>query len=217
MQVRNLLLPDTPGIKTIISVAWWSKAALFQTLHITHKKGWLWKGHKTETRHDIQLYKVQVCGYLLRAAASKLPPSENQPSLFAWGLNMLFPGGASGKESALQYRSHRTCEFDPWVMQIPWRRKWQPTPVFLHGKLHGQRSLAGYSPWGHRESVSNRTFMASPHNSNPQIWKTQSELSPVSPHVRNSPQSIADDRMEPARASIVPGKLQPIPSSSLES
>ena len=38
--------------------------------------------------------------------------------------------------------------FDLWVGKIPWRRKWQPTPVFLPGKTHGQRSLAGYSPWG---------------------------------------------------------------------
>ena len=36
--------------------------------------------------------------------------------------------------------------------RFPWRRKWQPTPVFLPGKSHGQRSLAGYSPWGHKES-----------------------------------------------------------------
>ena len=36
------------------------------------------------------------------------------------------------------------------VGKIPWRRKWQPTPVFLPGKSHGQRSLAGYSPWGKR-------------------------------------------------------------------
>ena len=40
--------------------------------------------------------------------------------------------------------------FDPWVGKIPWRRKWQPTPIFLPGKSHGQRSLAGYSPWGCR-------------------------------------------------------------------
>ena len=38
--------------------------------------------------------------------------------------------------------------FNPWVRNIPWRRKWQPTPVFLPGRFHGQRSLAGYSPWG---------------------------------------------------------------------
>ena len=42
--------------------------------------------------------------------------------------------------------------FDPWVGKIPWRRKWQPTPVFLPGESHGQRSLVGYSPWGCQES-----------------------------------------------------------------
>ena len=42
--------------------------------------------------------------------------------------------------------------FDPWVEKIPWRRKWQPTPVFMPGKTHGQRNLVGYSPWGRKES-----------------------------------------------------------------
>ena len=41
--------------------------------------------------------------------------------------------------------------FDPWVGKIPWRRKWQPTPVFLAGESQGQRSLVGYSPWGCKE------------------------------------------------------------------
>jgi len=41
--------------------------------------------------------------------------------------------------------------FDPWVGKIPWRREWQPTPVFLPGKSHGLRSLVGYSPWGYKE------------------------------------------------------------------
>ena len=41
--------------------------------------------------------------------------------------------------------------FDPWVGKIPWRRKWQSTPVLLPGKSHGQRSLVGYSPWGRKE------------------------------------------------------------------
>ena len=40
---------------------------------------------------------------------------------------------------------------DPWVGKIPWRREWQSTPVFLPGEFHGQRSLAGYSPWGCKE------------------------------------------------------------------
>ena len=42
--------------------------------------------------------------------------------------------------------------FNPWVGKISWRRKWQPTPVFLPGKSHGCRNLVGYSPWGRKES-----------------------------------------------------------------
>ena len=56
------------------------------------------------------------------------------------------PWWPSGKESACQCRR---CRCNSWVRKIPWRSKWQPTPVFLPGKTHGQRSLAGYSPWGH--------------------------------------------------------------------
>ena len=50
-------------------------------------------------------------------------------------------------------RNHLQFErpgFDPWVGKTPWRRAQQPTPVLLPGESHGQRSLAGYSPWGHR-------------------------------------------------------------------
>ena len=55
------------------------------------------------------------------------------------------PRWLSGKESACQYRRQG---LDPWVWKIPWRRKWQPTPVFLPRASHGQRSLAGYSLQG---------------------------------------------------------------------
>ena len=48
--------------------------------------------------------------------------------------------------------ANRRLAFDPWVGKILWRRKWQPTPVFLPGEFHGQRSLVGHSPWGHKES-----------------------------------------------------------------
>ena len=58
----------------------------------------------------------------------------------------------SGKESACQCRRHKRHEFDPWVGKIPWRRIWLPSVVFLPGKFHGQRSLAGCSPWDHKES-----------------------------------------------------------------
>ena len=56
------------------------------------------------------------------------------------------PEGSSGEEPACQRKRCRRCRFDPGVRKMPWRRKWKPTPVFLPGKSHGQRSLEGYSP-----------------------------------------------------------------------
>ena len=55
------------------------------------------------------------------------------------------PRWLSGKPSTCQ---RRRSNFNPWVGQIPWRRKWQPPPIFLPGESHGQTSQAGYSPWG---------------------------------------------------------------------
>ena len=62
------------------------------------------------------------------------------------------PRRRGGKESPCQCRRHRRHGFDPWVGKILWRRKWQPTLVFLPGKFHGQQSLAVYNPWGCKES-----------------------------------------------------------------
>ena len=54
-----------------------------------------------------------------------------------------FPGGSDGKRICLQFKSPG---FDPWVGKSPWRKAWQPTPVFLPGESHGQRNLMGYGP-----------------------------------------------------------------------
>ena len=54
----------------------------------------------------------------------------------------LFKGFPGDKESSSQCRRGTRCGFDPWFGKIPWRREWQPTPVFLPGESHGQRSLA---------------------------------------------------------------------------
>ena len=62
-----------------------------------------------------------------------------------------FPGGASGKEPTCLRRSDKRHRFDTWVVKIPWRKGWQPTPVFVPGESHEQGSLVGYSPWGRKE------------------------------------------------------------------
>ena len=77
---------------------------------------------------------LDMCG-----CASRYPNSPH--FILPHGL----PWWLSGKESACQCRR---CKFNPWVRKIPWRRKWQPTPVVLLGKSRGQRSLAGYRQWG---------------------------------------------------------------------
>ena len=60
-----------------------------------------------------------------------------------------FPGGSDRKEPACRCRGPR---FNPRVREIPWRREWLPPPVFLPGEFHRQRTLAGYSPRGHKDS-----------------------------------------------------------------
>ena len=85
----------------------------------------------------------------------KLPWFLGVPQIYIQGLSWWLKttqNKTEQKNPACQWRRHKKCEFDSWVGKIPWRRKWQPTPVFLPGQSHGQRNLAGYSPWGHKES-----------------------------------------------------------------
>ena len=80
----------------------------------------------------------------------------NETGIFIYGVkygsNLGFPGGTSGKEPACQCRTCKRRRFDSWVGKIARRRAWQSTPIFLPGESHGQRSLVGYSPRGHKES-----------------------------------------------------------------
>ena len=74
---------------------------------------------------------------------------KRQNDILQTGLRMKawsFPGGTNGKEPAYQRKRYKRHSFDPWVEKIPWRRKWQLSPVFLPRESHGERSLEGYSP-----------------------------------------------------------------------
>ena len=74
--------------------------------------------------------------------------SEPHPSMTTGKTKALIILDSDSKESTCQCRRPR---FDSWLGKTPWRREWIPTPVFLPGEFHGQRSLAGYSPWGLKE------------------------------------------------------------------
>ena len=70
----------------------------------------------------------------------------------------VLPDGASGKEPICQCWNHKRLRLDLWVGKIPWRRAWPPTPKFLLGESHGQRSLASYSSQGHKGSDTTERF-----------------------------------------------------------
>ena len=73
-----------------------------------------------------------------------------------------FPHISVGKESACYVGDLGSI---PGLGRFPWRRKWQPTPLFLSGESHGQRSLAGYSPWGHKRGRHYWSSLAHMHSS----------------------------------------------------
>ena len=70
--------------------------------------------------------------------------------------------------------------FNQWIGKIPWRREWKPTPVFLPGKSHAQRSQVGYSPWGLKESDMTEWLILNPANRS--FMNSGQCLSPVIKH-----------------------------------
>ena len=90
--------------------------------------------------------------YLLTSSQSRTQCPPHPRVSLTVKMYLGFPGSANGKEPACQCRIPKRRGFHPWIRKILWSRKWQPTPVFLPGKFHGQRSLEGYSLWGHKES-----------------------------------------------------------------
>ena len=92
---------------------------------------YMWENTTADQRHAVHRLSIY---------------SKLEDSLYLTLLYIGFSLVARWEIIHVQCRRHG---FDPWVGNIPWRRKWQPTPV-LPGESHGQRSLADYSPWGHR-------------------------------------------------------------------
>ena len=94
--------------------------------------------------------------------------------LFNWKKNRYMCWGFPGdKVSTCQCRRHKRHVFDPRVLKIPWGRAWQYTPVFLPEESRGQRSLAGYSPCGGKESDTEATEHACIHNNTIVLYRAQ--------------------------------------------
>ena len=115
--------------------------------------------HLRKTPHFFSYYKCNASEkwevflssciiYWLNISSWVIVCSLNHLFTSCYWSRMGFPGGSVVKGSTYQCRRH---QFSPWVGKIPWRREWQPTPVFLPGKFNGQRSLPGYRPWDCKE------------------------------------------------------------------
>ena len=95
-------------------------------------------------------------------------PNQNKLWDIVWTGELGFPGGSDGKEPACNVGDPGSI----WVGKISWRREWLPTPVFLPGESCEQRSLTGYSPWGHKQS--DTTEQLSTHkNADGYEWRTE--------------------------------------------
>ena len=85
----------------------------------------------------------------------------------------------------------RKTQVPSWVGKIPWRRKWYPTPVFLPGEFHGQRSLVGYSPWGHEHTHGATTEWLTDSSNPAQRRATSISVAPLHTHLgKGKPLSV---------------------------
>ena len=146
---------------------WWTgKSGVLQSMGL-HRVGQDWWPNWTELKaclvvtigeaillpssgwRSVMLLNIPQCTQ--HSPLQQSHPDQNLNSVefgkLSIGLKGL-PKCLNGKESICQCRR---CRFDPWVKKIPWRRKWQPTPLFLPGISHGQRSLVSYSLWSGRD------------------------------------------------------------------
>ena len=133
---------------SLVRLTWWSLAKKLEFDNHLQKCCWYLK--HTCRSHSFYLPSflerfLLVCFLRERYSTFKLQFCNNFPcnvnymtKTTPWSMG--FPGGTSGKESACQCRRLKRQGFDPWARKILWSRKRQPTPIFLPGKFHGQRS-----------------------------------------------------------------------------
>ena len=107
--------------------------------------------HKLLHSNRVACFCLTECNYPLYKWSTLTSPREERHKISK--LNVSISGSSLVVQKAESVCLQcRRPGFDPWIGKIPWRRKWQPTPVLLPGKFHGLRSLVGYSPWGRKKS-----------------------------------------------------------------
>ena len=102
--------------------------------------------HERGARKGAHRSPCHVGGWFPSVSFSSFSPSCPEVCLLLPASLLELPWWLGGEETTC----FRRRGVNPWVQNIPWRRKWQPVPVLLPEESHGQRSPLGYSPWGHK-------------------------------------------------------------------
>ena len=123
----------------------WPKQGWKKPVHM-EEGAWRW-GKEIEGRRERERDRACVCVCVVQNEAREGGARAHSlvATLRSFVSDLGLPRWRSDKEPPCQCRRHKRCGFSPWVGKIPWSRAWQPTPVFLPGESHGQRSLVGYS------------------------------------------------------------------------
>ena len=113
------------------------KTRMFFKIHNNYYKGFPCGASGKEPVNSVQFSSIQFFSHVRLFAT---------PWITARQASLSITNSWSSLRLTCQLRRHKRHGFDPWVRKNPWRRKWQPTPIFLPGESHGERNLAGFSP-----------------------------------------------------------------------
>ena len=144
-------LPASLSPRALLHTAFfllYSEHGSHQQVRFIHFSGYTFL-HLTDVLQFNSPELMDLLGYSSFSLLEESPEKYEQHTICFMAEKWGFPGGPV-VTTCLQCRR---CGIDPWVGKIPWRRKWQPTPVFLPGKAHGHRSLEGYSPRGRKDRI----------------------------------------------------------------
>ena len=164
--------PFPNQVMSIIFTSTWDKTLeLSFFIHISHsiKSSWFYFQHISRIRLLFIMFHVLWCPFPqpnhhhLSAGSLQLTPKQSSFNRSDSSYHLSFPliiivSPLTIWASLVAQMVKNLPRFDPWIRKIPWRRAWPSTPVSLPREFHGQRSLVGYSPWGHKESDATFTF-----------------------------------------------------------
>ena len=133
--------------KRAVTIEWMPTGWPLSYLAISVSRRWTWTLEKVMNRCKVirlVFGRVSIWTPVCEPGTSKVALVVKNGKWHSWS-------------SACHCRRHKRHRFGAWVRKMPWRRAWQPTREFLPGESHRQRSLAGYSSWGHKESDTSET------------------------------------------------------------